>query len=201
MGHKGRDEKEARSPLWEASPFVGAAEAPRLSQISPSSALQRNIDALRRRQEVEEAKASGEQRFADAITRFSGSMTSAYLHLCLFGGWALANLGAVPGLSPFDPSFVMLATIASVEAIFLSTFILISQNRASAAAERRANLNLQISLLSEREVTRLVRLTSAIAEHFGISAARDPELGELQNDIAPEAVLDALEGEEKKTGR
>lgn len=123
-------------------------------------------------------------------------MRFVYLHVLLVGLWVLINLGAVPGVPRFDPTFVILATWASVEAIFLSTFVLISQNRASAAAERRANLDLQISLLAEREITRVMRLTSAIADHLGVSIASDPELTELQRDVVPEAVLDAIEREE-----
>jgi uncharacterized membrane protein len=67
----------------------------------------------------------------------------------------VANLGLVPGVPAWDSSFVALAMLASVEAIFLSTFVLISQNRMAAAADKRADLDLQISLLAEHEVTRL----------------------------------------------
>jgi uncharacterized membrane protein len=105
------------------------------------------------------------------------------------------NIGLVPGAPKFDPTFVILATAASVEAIFLSTFVLISQNRSSAAADRRADLDLQINLLAEHEVTRLIALTSAIAQKLGVEEEPDSELAELKRDVAPEAVLDTLEGE------
>ena len=78
-----------------------------------------------------------QKRLADAITRFTGSMPFVYLHLLLFGGWIIANLPGVP-LPHFDPTFVALAMVASVEAIFLSAFILITQNRMTAQAEKRA---------------------------------------------------------------
>ena len=72
-------------------------------------------------------------------------------------------------MRPFDPfPFVMLAMIASVEAIFLSTFVLISRNRQARLAERRAELDLQISLLAEHEITRLVERLEAVAEHLGV---------------------------------
>jgi uncharacterized membrane protein len=105
----------------------------------------------------------------------------------------LVNVGMVPGVKAFDASFVILATASSVEAIFLSTFILISQNRASAAADRRADLDLQIGLLSEHEVTHLITLTKRIAEHLGIDEASNPELDELGRNVAPEAVLERIE--------
>jgi len=88
---------------------------------------------------------------------------------------------------------VTLAMVASVEAIFLSTFILITQNRMSAAADRRAKLDLQISLLAEQEVTKLAALLSAIADRLGIQTEVDAEVEELKQDIASEAVLDEIE--------
>ncbi|HUD95298.1 DUF1003 domain-containing protein [Sphingobium sp.] len=161
-----------------------------------ASALARNIQALRDRERLEDNSASRQTRVAEAITFFSGSMRFVYLHLALFGAWIVLNLGMLPPVEPFDPKFIILATWASVEAIFLSTFVLISQNRAAAAADKRAQLDLQVSLLAEHEVTRLVRLTAAIADRLGIAEAQDPELDELERDVAPEAVLDVLDDEE-----
>ena len=180
------------------APPTESAGGTQPGQPSFASALERNIAVLRRRRKAEEANATREQRLADAITRFSGNMHFVYLHVLLVGAWVAINLGVVPGLPRFDPTFVILATWASVEAIFLSTFVLISQNRASSAAERRANLDLQISLLAEREITRVMRLTSAMADHLGVSVASDPELTELQRDVVPEAVLDAIEREDER---
>lgn len=163
-----------------------------------ASALERNIQALQNRRRSEEAAAGREERIAEQITRFTGSMKFVYLHMTLFGLWVLINIGLMPGVPRFDPTFVILATWASVEAIFLSTFVLISQNRASASADNRADLDLQISLLSEHEITKLMKLTSAIAEKLGIEEATDPELVELKRDVAPEAVLDAIADDRPK---
>ena len=127
-------------------------------------------------------------------------MRFVYLHLLLFGAWVMANLGLVPGVPRFDPSFVVLAMVASVEAIFLSTFVLISQNRMAAAADKRADLDLHISLLTEHELTRLVELVRALAERAGVSAHADPDLDEIQQDVAPEAVLDAIEARQPGAG-
>jgi uncharacterized membrane protein len=91
--------------------------------------------------------------------------------------------------------------VASVEAIFLSTFVLISQNRMAAAADQRANLDLQISLLAEHEVTRLVTLVSGIADRMGVKTEADPDLEEITLDVAPEAVLDELEATEPERRR
>ena len=120
-------------------------------------------------------------------------MKFVYLHLVLYGGWVLVNLGWLPILPRFDPTFVILAMVASVEAIFISTFILISQNRAAKTADRRADLDLQISLLTEHEVTNLIKLVTEIAQNLDVAEARNPELDELKRTVAPEVVLERIE--------
>jgi uncharacterized membrane protein len=155
--------------------------------------LERNIEALYRRREREAAEATTQDKIADAISRFTGSMPFVYLHLAVFGFWIVANLGWLPFIPKWDESFVVLAMVASVEAIFLSTFVLITQNRMTAAAEKRADLDLQISLLAEHEVTKLTKLVTAIAEKLGVEHERDEELEEVGKHVAPEAVLDRIE--------
>ena len=129
---------------------------------------------------------------ARAVTGFAGSMLFVFVHLAIIVTWIAVNLGVTP-IAPFDPTFVILATTASVEKIFLSTFILIAQNCAAQAADRRADLDLQTSLLSEHEVTKLIVLVKRIADHLGIGEADDPELVELQRNVAPETVLERIE--------
>src|SRR5947208_7751930 len=152
-----------------------------------------NIHALQERRAREEAEATFEERLAARITRFTGSMGFVYLHLAVLGLWIAINLGLIPGISQFDPSFVILAMAASVEAIFLSTFVLISQNRMAATEAKRAELDLQISLLAEHEVTKVVALASAVAERIGVRTEVDSEVHELKQDVAPEFVLDEIE--------
>jgi uncharacterized membrane protein len=165
-----------------------------------SSVLERNIHALNQRRKHEDARATAQEKLAEAITRFTGSMLFVYIHVAIFGFWIVANLGWVPGVPKWDESFVVLAMWASVEAIFLSTFVLISQNRMQAAADKRADLDLQISLLAEHEVTRLVTLVAAIAERLGVRTEADHELHEIKRDVAPEAVLDEIEATKPKSG-
>src|SRR4051812_8421767 len=104
---------------------------------SLNRALARNIATLREREERQRGEAKAHERIAERVTRFTGSIRFVYLHLALYGLWIAANLGWL-GLDPWDPSFVVLAMVASVEAIFLTTFVLISQNRMAAESERRA---------------------------------------------------------------
>jgi uncharacterized membrane protein len=184
-------EWKARAGRAETGPTYPPPPPPGLSPV-----LERNIRALQLRRQREEQEATAQERLAEAITGFTGSMRFVYLHLALFGFWIIANLGWVPGVPAWDPSFVVLAMMASVEAIFLSTFVLISQNRMAAAADKRADLDLQISLLAEHEVTRLATLVSGIADRMGVRTEADAELDEITQDVAPEAVLDELEATE-----
>lgn len=174
------------------SPTVPPPEADSLN-----SALRRNIAAMRERRRVEEEHASFEERLAQRITCFAGSMKFVALHVAAYGFWIVANLQWLPGIEPWDPSFVILAMIASVEAIFLSTFILITQNRMSAKSERRAELDVQVSLLAEQEITKLVELVSELARRMGVESKSASEIDEMKRVIAPEAVLDAIEKEER----
>jgi uncharacterized membrane protein len=179
----------------------GAQRPPTVPPPQPnglSSVLERNIHALNERRRSEERQATAQEKLAQAITRFTGSMLFVYIHLALFGFWIIANLGWVPGVPKWDESFVVLAMWASVEAIFLSTFVLISQNRMQAAADKRADLDLQISLLAEHEITKLVTLVSAMAERMGVRTEVDEELDEITQDVAPEAVLDEIEATQPK---
>ena len=161
-----------------------------------SSALRRNIEALRERRTQEKRNASGEEKLADTITAFTGSMRFVYLHLVIYGVWIAWNL--IPGIRHFDPSFVILAMEASVEAIFLSTFVLISQNRAQSATDKRDDLDLHINLLAEHELTRLIEIVSAIAEKLDVRTGAEQEVAEITKDVAPEVVLKEIERQDRK---
>lgn len=163
-----------------------------------SSVLERNMQRMRELRARDEAQARLSERLSDAITRFAGSMTFVAIHAAAYGAWIIVNLGVIPGVRPFDPSFVMLAMEASVEAIFLSTFVLISQNRMMGAAARQSELDLQINLLAEHELTRLVALVDAVAQKLGVEAVAPGELEEIKQDVSPEAVLDGLADDDKR---
>jgi uncharacterized membrane protein len=178
---------QERTPAQRQSPTV----SPDPRGLAP--VLERNIESLQQRRRQQERDASLQERIADAITRFTGSLPFVYLHLAAFGFWIVANLELIPGVPAWDESFVVLAMIASVEAIFLSTFVLISQNRMAELADKRADLDLQISLLAEHEVTKIVTLVSAIAKKLEVETEVDREVSELKKDVAPEAVLDRIE--------
>ncbi|MDQ3292176.1 MAG: DUF1003 domain-containing protein [Bacteroidota bacterium] len=171
----------------------------RLNESAPGMAqiVERNIKALLDRRRQDAQNKSWQDKIADAVTKFTGSMKFVIIHLILFGGWILWNAKIFP-VKPFDPSFVVLAMFASVEAIFLSTFVLISQNRMAALADKRADLDLQVSLLSEHEITRLITLVTQMARKMDIKESHDPEISELAQNVHPEKVLDTIEENEKK---
>jgi uncharacterized membrane protein len=155
--------------------------------------VERNIDAVDEyRREAEESR-SFRDRIADLVTRFSGSIPFIYFHVLWFGIWVLANMeiGGFPAFDPFP--FGLLTTIVSLEAIFLSTFVLVSQNRQAEIAERRAELDLQFDLLAEYEVTRILTLVDAMAKKMNLDEGDKAEIKELKKDVKPEAVLQELE--------
>lgn len=155
--------------------------------------VEHNIAKVVEHRRKEEASKSLEDRAADALTKFSGSMWFVYIHACWFVIWIAINNGWTP-IKRFDPfPYGLLTMIVSLEAIFLSTFVLISQNREAAISDKRADLDLQINLLAEHEITRIVKLVDAIADKLGCEEGDDPDLEELKKDIEPERVLEEIE--------
>jgi len=170
---------------WE---IVDEADNPSLSKV-----LERNIRTLAYLR-LQASRARGlQERLADTITTFSGRMVFVYVHIIWFGLWILLNTGRL-GIPPFDPfPYGLLTMIVSLEAIFLSTFVLISQNRLSEEAEGRANLSLQIGMLTEHETTRILQMLDAIQDKLGIENHEDSELADLEMETKPEDVLAEIE--------
>lgn len=188
-------------PATPDAPDSDRRQTPRPDPGPFARVVERNIAALIERRQQEDRRRRAQDRAADLITRFTGSMPFVYLHLALYAAWIFTNLGLLPGLGGlkgFDPGFTVLAMEASVEAIFLSTFVLISQNRMQALADKRADLDLQVSLLAEHEVTELIRMVRAMADRMGVAEARNPELDELSQDVRPETVLSRMEAAEHR---
>jgi uncharacterized membrane protein len=134
-----------------------------------------------------------QDRIADAFTSFSGRMVFVYVHAVWFGIWILLNTGRA-GMHPFDPyPYGLLTMIVSLEAIFLSTFVLISQNRLSEETEHRADLDLHIGMLTEHELTRVLQMLDAVQEKMGIVNHEESELTDLEMETKPEDVLAEIE--------
>ncbi len=161
---------------------------PRLAHI-----IEQNIHTIVQLRDRAAKSRNLQERVADTITDFSGRMTFLYFHMVWFGVWIALNLG-VGGVKPFDAfPFGLLTMIVSLEAIFLSTFVLISQNRTNVEADHRADLDLQINLLTEHEMTRVIKMLDAIQCKLGIDDKTDAELGELEQDVNPQDVLQEMD--------
>ena len=154
----------------------------------------RHIKAISALEQQALARRSGAEKISDFIVSQAGRVWAIILHLAWFALWIVWNSGRVPGLHPFDPfPFMGLSTVVSLEAIFLSLFILVSQNRASRRADERAHLDLQVNLLSEREATKMLQLLQALCAHHGLAAAQDPEVTELLRETEPAIIARELE--------
>jgi uncharacterized membrane protein len=159
-----------------------------------SHILERNLEMLGHREEAERAKRSISQRLCDSVTDAAGEPWFAGFHAVLFAGWILCNSQLIPGLRPFDPfPFSFLTFLVSLEAIFLSLAILMTQSRENRQADNRAKLDLQINLLAEREATKILQLLQAICRKQGLAEADDAELQDLLRPTNADRVLDELE--------
>lgn len=154
-----------------------------------------NIRELYARHHVSTRQRPLHVRLADGISRFSGSIGFVGLHVAWFAVWILVNIG-IAGYLGFDPfPFGLLTTIVSLEAIFLTAFVLLSQNRMQAVADRRAELDLHINLLAERETTVILAKLARIEARLGIEAPTSEArmTRELIQLTDPAAILDELE--------
>jgi uncharacterized membrane protein len=154
-----------------------------------SKVIERNIRTIIHLRTKAARERGLQSRIADAITSFSGRMIFAYVHIVWFVLWIFLNTGRL-GMRVFDPfPYGLLTMIVSLEAIFLSTFVLISQNRLSEEAERRADLDLHIGLLTEHELTRVLQMLDAIQDKLDIVDHENSELADLEMETRPEDVL------------
>ena len=168
---------------------------------SQSEILQKNVAATVAIQRREAKGRSFQDRLAAFMTNFSGSMVFVYFHALWFGLWMLLNLGFVhiPHVTQFDPyPFGLLTLVVSLEAIFLSTFVLIAQNNLAAVSERRAELDLQVNLLAEQKTAKVLELLDTVAReldsmHSRFNYRTDAEIQALKRSPETEDVLDVIE--------
>ena len=158
---------------------------------------QRNVELIRELEESAKQERSRSDKVAEVIAKFCGSMTFVWVHIIWFGVWIVINI--FPGLAHIDPfPFTFLTLVVSLEAIFLSTFILISQNHDAKISERRNHLDLQINLLSEQENTKMLAMLQAIAAKVGANLEEDPHLQAMSADTEPEKVVRQIQAREER---
>jgi uncharacterized membrane protein len=167
---------------------------------------QSNVQKIAEIEETQRANRTPGEKVAEVIAGFCGSMTFVYVHVVWFGGWIVLN--TVSTSTQFDPfPFTFLTLVVSLEAIFLSTFILISQNHETRLTERRNHLDLQINMLAEQEGTKTLELLQLIAEKVGIKSNDEKtqallaplEPGELVEQILSATGADPSEAKPKRS--
>ena len=155
---------------------------------------EQNIEKVSKLEQAAREQRTSADRIAEAIANFCGSMSFVWVHVVWFGGWILLN--SIPGVRHVDPfPFTFLTLIASLEAIFLSTFILISQNLETRMSERRSHLDLQLNMLAEQENTKMIAILLAIAEKVGADMSQDPHLEALSEETMPEKLAEQIEAQ------
>lgn len=170
----------------------GASRQPALD-TSLSALLRKNVEVIQQLEQAADAQRTPADRLAAAISQFTGSMRFVLVHVAWFGIWIVVNtIPAIPSSWQIDPfPFTFLTFVVSLEAIFLSTFILMSQNHEKRIEQRRANLDLQINLLSEQENSLMLKMLESIERKLHIPT--DPEAQCLQEATQPENIVEAIE--------
>ena len=150
-----------------------------------------NVNTVARIESETHANRTVSEMIAAAIAGFCGSMTFVWVHVAWFGLWILVNTMTNWEFDPFP--FTFLTLVVSLEAIFLSTFILITQNRDTEIADRRAHLDLQINLLSEQENTKMLFFLERIAKKVGVDIDADLLSQDLIEETDPEKIMQQIE--------
>jgi uncharacterized membrane protein len=178
----------------EASPKRIATEATISDELNPDIKQDRRtrrnvaLGAMRAVKAAHAADRKWMERVADTMTRLASSPWFLTLHLFWFALWILINSGFTP-LRPFDPfPFGLLTMIVSLEAIFLSIFVLMAQGRESSIAELREELTLQVNLRMEAEVTKALQLVAGLYTRLGHKVGDDPELQEMLQPLNAESI-------------
>lgn len=161
------------------------------SRIGADDLTRDNVQSMRRVEEQALANRSLADRIAAFVAGFCGSMPFVWLHVLWFVCWL--SLNSWPGIRHFDPyPFTFLTLVVSLEAIFLSAFILISQNYELRISDRRNQLDLQINLLTEQENTKMIQMLERIAKKVG-AAGDDPDIELLKQATEPEKLIAQIE--------
>lgn len=163
------------------------------SESSIAGIVQRNIRELYEHREAHKNNLTPYERLAFRIAKACGSPWFVLGNAVFFAVWILLNAG-VFSLKPFDPyPYGLLTTIVSLEAIFLSLFVLLSQNRMQALADRQSELDLQVNLLTEHELTQVLVAVDLIAKKLSVSLPQKAKRDELKADVAPQELLTEIE--------
>jgi uncharacterized membrane protein len=170
---------------------MAARQSPRTGSIH---AVEENVEAIKAWDRALLLKRSTVERLSDRLTCAAAGAPSLIIHAIFFAAWIVINAGLVPGVVPFDPfPFPFLTMMVSLEAIFLALFVLASQNRLAKQSDLRANLDLQIDLLVEREMTAVLQLLNDIAKHLDVGTVTTDQISDLIKKTDVKALADEVD--------
>ena len=139
------------------------------------------------------------EKFADQMTSTFGTVFFLSLNMVLFTLWILINIGQFPEIKPLDPfPFSLLTMIVSLQAIALAIIVLISQNRTGKVDELREEIDYQLGIIAEQEVTKLLYIVAKIAEKNGIDLSKDIVLQEMLRPTNTDTIGKSLERQIEK---
>lgn len=140
-----------------------------------------------------DAKRTLSDKIADNLTSRFGTVAFLIINAVWFSVWIVLNTNIIPGVEPFDPfTFGLLTMTVSLEAIFLAVVVLISQNRAAKIAELREEIDLQVTSISENEVSKVIEMLRLLLEKNGVRLD-DPEIEEMVRPVRSEDIERILE--------
>ena len=169
-----------------------AANARRRSPRTVQELLQTNVETIHRLDVKALEPQSLTDRLASRVERFAGSPRFIWIHVVWFAAWIIAN--TVLPIRHFDPfPFTFLTLIVSLEAIFMTAFILMSQNVSAGLNDRRNQLDLQINLLTEQENTKMLQLLERIGHAVGVVDDKDPSLQVLEQAMRPDKLAEQID--------
>lgn len=167
-----------------------------MAQTDPDQVRTSGVRILRSLKAQSDAKRTVSERMADGLTSGFGSMIFLIVNIVVFAGWIVVNVKLIPGLKPFDPfPFGFLTMAVSLEAIVLAIIVLMSQNRAAKIADLREEVDLQVDLITELEITKLMELVVMLVEKAGIDVSQDEVLQGMLQPSDTEKIEEALEKE------
>jgi uncharacterized membrane protein len=166
-----------------------------IGAVATADPMAYNVEAIAKLEHKELHRRSQGEKVSDFFVSLMGSMPFLIFHVVWFAAWFMINLNAVPGITPFDPfPFGILTLIVSSEGVFLAIFILISQNRMARQSDKRAHLDLQVNMLSEQELTMMLRMQRRLCEHLGVEVDTvEEEAKQLLEETDVRRLVNALE--------
>jgi uncharacterized membrane protein len=191
-------EKDTQTRSERGSPHDGGSEKKTSGETISNENVQtkKNIEAILKLENEAVLTRSIAEQVADSVTKSAGSPGFIVFHLFWFTGWILVNTGSIPGVRPFDPfPFNFLTLVVSLEAIFLTLLVLMTQKRMTKEADKRAHIDLQVNMLAEQEGTMILKMVQRIGQHLGLEKEMDEAVHELARKTDVHQIAETLEKE------